>query len=97
MICARRRDGVDEAREPDRDPTVDPAVDVPADEDASHEVMSLLSEHVPLALLADLVLPDGPASPEILTEEGLPEVAWWEGGDEEGGVPEESEGAKPTV
>lgn len=49
------------------------------DRDASQEVMSLLSEHVPLALLADLAIPEGPASPEILSEEGLPDVAWWEG------------------
>ncbi|EYR63828.1 hypothetical protein N866_18085 [Actinotalea ferrariae CF5-4] len=52
-----------------------------ADRDASQEVMSLLNEHVPLALLADLAIPEGPASPEILSEEGLPEVAWWEGGE----------------
>jgi hypothetical protein len=53
------------------------------DLEASQEVMSLLSEHVPLALLADLAIPEGPASPDILTEEGLPEVAWWEGGEED--------------
>lgn len=50
--------------------------------EASQEVMSLLSEHVPLALLADLAIPEGPLSPQILSDEGLPEVAWWEGGDE---------------
>ena len=49
-----------------------------ADQEASAEVMSLLTEGVPLALLADLVNPDGPASPEILEDEGLPDVAWWE-------------------
>ena len=49
-----------------------------ADEQASAEVMALLSEHVPLALLADLAEPAGPSSPAILEDEGLPEVAWWE-------------------
>ncbi|NLF06042.1 MAG: hypothetical protein GX593_13735, partial [Actinomycetales bacterium] len=39
--------------------------------------MRLLSEHVPLTLLADLAQPAGPDSPEILEDEGLPEVAWW--------------------
>ncbi|WP_250444069.1 hypothetical protein [Actinotalea sp. C106] len=53
---------------------------VPEDE-ASQEVMSLLSQHVPLALLADLAVPSGPASPQILEDEGLPDVAWWEGED----------------
>ncbi|MBX9245239.1 hypothetical protein ICW40_10515 [Actinotalea ferrariae] len=56
-----------------------------ADTEASTEVMSLLAEGVPLALLADLANPDGPASPAILEDEGLPEVAWW---DEEHGAPE---------
>ena len=46
--------------------------------EASQEVMNLLSQHVPLALLADLAVPTGPASPQILEDEGLPEVAWWE-------------------
>lgn len=71
-------------------PSVDPEAALPAgieaelvDRDASEEVMSLLSEHVPLALLADLAIPEGPASPDILSEEGLPEVAWWEGGEAE--------------
>ena len=48
-----------------------------ADSEASAEVMNLLHEGVPLALLADLVSPDGPASPAILEDEGLPDVAWW--------------------
>ncbi|WP_225753997.1 hypothetical protein [Actinotalea sp. Marseille-Q4924] len=78
-------------------PATAPEVALPADveaalvdRDASQEVMSLLSEHVPLALLADLAIPEGPASPEILSEEGLPDVAWWEGGeasDAEDGAP----------
>ena len=47
-------------------------------EQASAEMMALLSEHVPLALLVDLAEPAGPPSPAILEDEGLPEVAWWE-------------------
>lgn len=57
-----------------------PTEDAPeaTEEQASAEVMALLSEHVPLALLADLALPEGPASPTILEDEGLPEDPWWE-------------------
>ncbi len=63
------------------------------DTEASTEVMSLLAQGVPLALLADLANPDGPASPAILEDEGLPEVAWWDAGEdaeeqaEDGGSP----------
>jgi hypothetical protein len=42
-------------------------------------VMSILQEHVPLALLVDLTDTQGPASAEILAEEGGPETRWWEG------------------
>ena len=42
-------------------------------------VMSILHEHVPLALLVDLTDTAGPASSEILAEEGEPETRWWEG------------------
>jgi|GEM_PF-2129344 len=49
-----------------------------SEEQASAEVMALLSEHVPLALLADLAQPEGPASPAILEDEGLPDDPWWE-------------------
>jgi hypothetical protein len=42
-------------------------------------VMSILQEHVPLALLVDLTDIEGPASAEILAEEGGPETRWWEG------------------
>jgi hypothetical protein len=42
-------------------------------------VMSILQEHVPLALLVDLTDTEGPASAEILAEEGGPETRWWEG------------------
>lgn len=52
------------------------------EEQASVDVMRLLSEHVPLTLLADLAQPTGPDSPEILEDEGLPEVAWWESAEE---------------
>ena len=41
--------------------------------------MSILQEHVPLALLVDLTDTAGPASAEILAEEGEPETRWWEG------------------
>jgi hypothetical protein len=40
--------------------------------------MDLLADHVPLALLMDLVTPDGPPSAEILRDEGMPDDAWWE-------------------
>jgi len=40
-------------------------------------VRDLLAEHVPLALIVDLVAPEA-TSAEILEAEGLPESAWWE-------------------
>jgi hypothetical protein len=74
----------------------EPAVVEAADQvetEASAEVMSLLAEGVPLTLLADLVSPDGPASPAILEDEGLPEVAWWDSEDEAAApAPEDGEG-----
>ena len=45
---------------------------------AENDLMGLLAEHVPLALLADLVVASGPPSTEILQSEGLPDVPWWE-------------------
>jgi hypothetical protein len=48
----------------------------PADDEL---VMSILQEHVPLALLVDLTDTAGPESAEILAEEGEPETRWWEG------------------
>lgn len=57
--------------------------DVRSEEQASVDVMRLLSEHVPLTLLADLAQPTGPDSPDILEHEGLPDVAWWESTAEE--------------
>ena len=41
-------------------------------------VMTLLQEHVPLALLCDLTVPEGPASREIFDTEGGPAQRWWE-------------------
>jgi hypothetical protein len=41
--------------------------------------MTLLHDHVPLALLCDLTLTDGPTSAAILAAEGEPETRWWEG------------------
>lgn len=43
-------------------------------------VMSMLHDHVPLALLIDLTASDGPLSTEILSAEGAPETAWWVAG-----------------
>ena len=63
-------------------PAAGPATDVGeaegSGEQASVDVMRLLSQHVPLTLLADLAQPTGPDSPDILEDEGLPSVAWWE-------------------
>jgi hypothetical protein len=64
-----------------QEPAVEP--EPPAGEQASVDVMRLLSEHVPLTLLADLAQPTGPDSPDILEHEGLPDVAWWESTAEE--------------
>jgi hypothetical protein len=41
-------------------------------------VMTLLHDHVPLALLCDLTVSDGPTSAAILAAEGEPETRWWE-------------------
>jgi hypothetical protein len=41
-------------------------------------VMTMLQEHVPLALLCDLTEPSGPTSQEILDTEGEPADRWWE-------------------
>ncbi len=57
------------------EPSEDPGS--PTGAQASVDVMRLLSEHVPLTLLADLAQPTGPDSPDILEHEGLPTVAWW--------------------
>jgi hypothetical protein len=68
-------------REEDEPVTAHDDAPVTPDE-ATAEVMSLLSEGVPLALLADLANPHGPSSPDILQAEGLPDVAWWGEGSE---------------
>ncbi len=44
----------------------------------TEEVMDLLAEHVPLALLLDLAIPEGPASADLLQSEGMPDDAWWD-------------------
>ncbi len=49
----------------------------PANEADDSDVMELLQEHVPLALLCDLTTPEGPHSAEILAEEGQPDDTWW--------------------
>jgi hypothetical protein len=48
------------------------------DSTADLAVMTLLHDHVPLALLCDLTDPEGPESAAILAEEGAPESRWWE-------------------
>ncbi|KQY44495.1 hypothetical protein [Cellulomonas sp. Root137] len=51
---------------------------VPVDDAADVQpVRDLLAEHVPLALIVDLVTPEA-TSAEILEAEGLPDDAWWE-------------------
>jgi len=44
----------------------------------AQEVLDLLAEGVPMALIADLIDPAGPPSPVYLEEEGAPAEAWWE-------------------
>jgi len=61
----------------------DVAAVVPDPEHVAAEMMSLLEEGVPLALIADLAAPGGPSSPDILEDEGLPDVAWWGDGERE--------------
>ncbi len=65
--------GVDEVSQGDRTTA--------GGEHGTDDVMELLAEHVPLALLVDLVTPEGPASEEILRAEGMPQDAWWEAGE----------------
>ncbi|WP_309135343.1 hypothetical protein [Cellulomonas sp.] len=47
--------------------------------DATQHAQELLAEHVPLALLVDLLTPTGDTSADLLADEGLPEDAWWDG------------------
>lgn len=54
--------------------------------DETQPIKDLLAEHVPLALLVDLLGAEGGTSSEILAEEGLPDEAWWDqDGDDEAG------------
>ena len=65
---AAPEDSVPEEREPeDRAP-----------EDAARSaVMRLLAQHVPLSLIADVCIPDGPCSHEILeAERGTTDESW---------------------
>jgi hypothetical protein len=62
---------------PDADPTARTGEPTTAHRDPE-QVMDLLADHVPLALLMDLVTPEGPASADILRAEGMPDDAWWE-------------------
>lgn len=59
-------------------PEVDPSAGSAGPSDADTQpAKDLLAEHVPLALIVDLVTPES-TSTEILESEGLPDVAWWE-------------------
>ncbi len=49
--------------------------------DATQHAQELLAEHVPLALLVDLLTPTGDTSSDLLADEGLPEQEWWREGD----------------
>lgn len=56
----------------------DGAAQPSADVTPTDQVKELLQEHVPLSLIMDLTVPDGPPSREILDAEGAPEQAWWQ-------------------
>ncbi len=66
------------------------------DDTVSAEMMHLLHEGVPLALIADLVSPGGPDSPEILAEEGLPDVDWLGERPPSEGAPDADEDGAPA-
>jgi hypothetical protein len=55
----------------------DASPEVPDEAEATQPVRDLLAEHVPLALIVDLVTPEA-TSAEILQAEGLPDEEWWE-------------------
>jgi hypothetical protein len=61
---------------PEVDPAAGSTAAAPSDAD-TQPAKDLLAEHVPLALIVDLVAPES-TSAEILESEGLPDVAWWE-------------------
>ncbi|MFC8190924.1 hypothetical protein ACFUMH_04590 [Cellulomonas sp. NPDC057328] len=50
--------------------------------DATQHAQELLAEHVPLALLVDLLTPTGDTSADLLAAEGLPDDPWWQDGDD---------------
>jgi hypothetical protein len=64
---------------PEVDRSAAPDVDELSDAD-TQPAKDLLAEHVPLALIVDLVNPEA-TSAEILESEGLPDVAWWDESD----------------
>lgn len=67
------------------------------DEDpTTAEARTLLAEHVPLALLADLATPQGPPSQDIVAAEGLPEEPWWSAGSD-GAAPDGAPSASGSV
>jgi hypothetical protein len=63
-------------------------------EHKADDVMELLAEHVPLALLVDLVTPQGPKSEEILEAEGKPEDAWWKPDDADSAAADDAPSAR---
>ena len=77
-----------DATDPD---AADPAATAAQIAPLGDEVMGLLAQHVPLALLADLAAPSDRDSTEILRSEGLPADAWWEAPSDPGSPPD------PTV
>ena len=70
---------------PEVDRPAAPAVGEPSDS-ATQPAKDLLAEHVPLALIVDLVNPEA-TSAEILESEGLPDVPWWEESDASDAAP----------
>lgn len=60
----------------DPEPQTDEAGD--AAPTTSEHVMDMLGDHVPLSLLMDLTVPQGPDSEQLLDEEGLPADSWWD-------------------
>lgn len=74
-----------DAADPD---AADPAATAAQIAPLGDEVMGLLAQHVPLALLADLAAPSDRDSTEILRSEGLPADAWWEAPSDPGSPPD---------
>lgn len=61
--------------------------------DATQHAQELLAEHVPLALLVDLLTPTGDTSSDLLAAEGLPAEEWWQ--DEDAPADGEEPGTTP--